>query len=490
MLYEGLVRLKPDGSTEPALANSYEISEDGRIYEFTLREAYWSNGDPICAKDIEISWKRALDPLFANPFRHLFFVILNGEKAAKEKCSISEVGVSALSSKKLRVTLENPSPHFLALISLCNFFPVPPAFETKTFSDPSELPVSGPFRILSWKKRQLLSLRKNHLYWDKNNVVLDEFMIYICNNPYSTMQMFNEGEIDFLSSILCSLPPECLQQYVTQGLGRLIPMGGTVFCSFNTTVFPFHNQNIRSAFTLAINRQELLRDINSFETPAKQFLPPPLAQGSSPHRCVYNPELALQRLHLGMQELGVFSNEEKDQLKVRLFFENLTLCFEHSVPRTKLAHALQKQWSQTLKIHIKLEGLPYQLHLQKLLSGTYSFAIECWLAQYMDPLDILDRFTSKTVVKNIPRFEHSEYSAAVESVKKAIHPPSRLQWIARAEEILFQEAPITPLYHYDHVLIARPSVSGISHLPNGGLRFSNCNPTNVANPYEKLVQVH
>src|SRR5207244_282921 len=131
--------------------------------------------------------------------------------------------------------------------------------------------------------------------------------------------------------------------------------------------------------------------------PANQLLPPPLAKTSA--KCIYDPEGALHHLNLGMQELGVISDKATDQLKVRLFFENLRLCFEDSPAKAKMALALQKQWKQSLKLQIKLEGAAYQSHLQKLYAGSYSIAITYWLAQNMDPLDILERFVSKRLAK-------------------------------------------------------------------------------------------
>ncbi|HEY4255308.1 MAG TPA: ABC transporter substrate-binding protein, partial [Chlamydiales bacterium] len=203
MLYEGLTRLTPDGSNEFALAESLEILDKGRTYLFTLREAYWSNGDPIEAKDFEISWKQSLDPQFPNPCRHLFYLLKGGEKAAKGLISLAEVGVTAIGEKILRVELESPSSHFLSLTSLTNFFPVSPFLQTKAknteWIDPAMIPVSGPFRLASWQRRESILLKKNALYWDQEDVTLDEAKIYICKNPYLVTHMFDDGEIDLIS---------------------------------------------------------------------------------------------------------------------------------------------------------------------------------------------------------------------------------------------------------------------------------------------------
>ena len=117
MIFDGLVRINPGGTFELALAESYEILGCGKTYEFTLRDACWSNGDPILARDFEHSWKKALDPTFPNPFPQLFYFLRNGEKARNGTVPFSEVGVKAIGPKKLKIELENHCPHLFSLLS-------------------------------------------------------------------------------------------------------------------------------------------------------------------------------------------------------------------------------------------------------------------------------------------------------------------------------------------------------------------------------------
>src|SRR3990167_2080984 len=105
LIYEGLTRIKPNGEAELALAQSVDISDDGLIYVFHLREAFWSDGVPITADDFEYSWKKIVTPAFASPCPHLLFCIKNAEKAAKGEISQDLVGVKAMDKRTLRVEL-------------------------------------------------------------------------------------------------------------------------------------------------------------------------------------------------------------------------------------------------------------------------------------------------------------------------------------------------------------------------------------------------
>src|SRR5579872_2502367 len=116
MIYEGLTRLLPDGTTELALAKSVDISEDRCLYLFHLRNALWSDGIPVTAHDFEYSWKKVLTPEFGSPCPYLFYCIENGEESAQGKIPPDRVSIRAIDDKTLEVRLKNPSPYFLSLI--------------------------------------------------------------------------------------------------------------------------------------------------------------------------------------------------------------------------------------------------------------------------------------------------------------------------------------------------------------------------------------
>ena len=120
--FEGLMRYNSDGELEPACAESYEVSEDGLTYTFTMREGLkWSNGDDLDATDFVYSWKRAASPEVAADYSYLCeifpgFTYENG--LGDDDVVASEDG------KTLTVTLASVCPYFLDLCAFPFFFPV------------------------------------------------------------------------------------------------------------------------------------------------------------------------------------------------------------------------------------------------------------------------------------------------------------------------------------------------------------------------------
>ncbi len=480
MVFEGLTRLNANGTVELALAESYRIFDDGRTYEFMIREAYWSNGDPILAKDFEISWKRVLSPHFQSLATHMFFNLLNGEKARNGQCDLSQVGVQAVEARKLRVSLENPCPHFLSLISFCNFFPIPRSIENKTpldLIDVSMVPVSGPFRIISWQKKEAIQLQKNHLYWDEKNVASDELTIYICQNPYLVLQMFREGRLDLICNTLSPIPNEELKKADIAKLLRVTPVISTLFCSFNNSSFPFSNKNIRKAFSFAINRLEFDSDL--LGTPALRFLPRPLALGTV-NPIAHDPIKAKDFLKLGMNELDILTSREPNSFKFRMFSDNLVLISSDSLPQIKTARFLQEQWKKHLNLHVEVKIQSFHSYLDKISSGRYSIGIVTWIAPYMDPTSILERFKNKNAPRNHSQFESQKYSEILSKLNETSDVPLRIQLMNEAENLLIEEVPMTPIYHGERAIIMRSGFDKVIPLPNGAFRFTQCVSSNHA----------
>ncbi len=441
LIYEGLTRCIPGGSVELALAERVEISED-RVYTFHLRKANWSNGKPITAFDFERSWKEVLFP--AGPCAFLFYPIKNAEKCARKEVSIDEVGIQALDAKTLRIELERPTPYFYSLTAFPSFLAAP--------EDPEIY--SGPFLIEKMVHNSEIILLKNPHYWNAKNMHLYAIHISIVPDEMTALQMFERGDLDWIGSCLSPLPPDAIEKW--QERIQHVPMAASTLCTFNTHEFPFHNANLRRAFSLAIDREEIVKKITQGEQiPARSILPPSFSKQSF---FLTDPIGALFYFEKGLDELGI---DRKN-------LEDLTLYVKSSQVDKRLAQILQKQWKDLFGITIQLSQLDFKTHAQKLQTKNYQIALASWIAQFEDPLSILDRFKYADHLKNYPGWEDPLYCSLLSNdcVSK-----NRKALIEHAEMILADEVPIAPIYHWCSPSLCSSRIKKMATSPCGGILF-------------------
>ena len=474
LIYDALTRLKPNGEPELALAESVEISPDQKTYRFHLREAYWSDGHPLTAHDFAYSWLKGLDPKFPCLSPQLFFPIKNAEAASLGLVPLDEVGIRALSDTILEIELQHPTSYFLSLLSFCNFCPIPKHIETKNGewenAPVHELVTSGAFKIAKWKSKCEIVCEKNPLYWDAKNVTLDSIHISIINNPYSILQLFDQDELDLVSVSLCSLPFEALSAYREEGLLKFFPMGGTVFCSFNMHQYPFHNQNIRKAFSYAIDPRFIVEKVTRFnEIPAMRCLPPSLTQNENEALFPgFDESLARKHLTEGLKELEESGDPD---MAIRLFLSNLTLTFVSNQTNRKIVEALQERWRQVLGFNVRLESCDYSSYIQRFNKGKYSLGLAYWLAQFNDPMSIFERFKSRSLPKNLPGYENPRFNELLNLSSCEANPVERKKILAQAESLFLDDMPLSPIYHYNHACLCKPHLTGVQINVIGGFHF-------------------
>ena len=199
---EGLTRVDAKGVATPAMAESWEQSEDGKTWTFKIRkDAKWSNGDPVTAKDFEYSWKRTLNPETASQYGYVMYDIEGASDYNNGKVDNADnVGVKALDDNTLQVKLNRRVNYFDQLMSFCVFFPQNQKFveaQPDKIGTTSENTVyNGPFTMSTWKMDDLCVLSKNDNYWDKDTVKLNKVNLKVVKDPNAAINLYETGGID------------------------------------------------------------------------------------------------------------------------------------------------------------------------------------------------------------------------------------------------------------------------------------------------------
>jgi oligopeptide transport system substrate-binding protein len=423
----------------------------------------------VTAKDFETSWKAALNPQKPSLCAYLFYPIKNAEDYVKRRCSLEDVGIRALNAQTLQVVLEENTPYFLALTAFPLYLPVPSHHAPPPLSSSQKLVNNGPFHIEEVKLGDSISLKKNKTFWNAERIRIDSIHISIVSDEMTALQLFENKELDILGGALSPISIESLQ-HLKQSEGLLFaPMLASTFCTFNTELLPFSNFSIRKAFALAIDWESLSKAIHQMgPLPAENLLSPAFFnETNTPLKKekpkLSNKERAKELFSQGLKELNISMSE----------LEPITLYYKSNSIDKKLAQMLQKEW-ECLGISIAIEQYEPKALLQKLHQKNYQLSLGSWIAQFHDPISILERFKDKTNPKNYPNWENRAYVESLNMAAKTIDPSSRNEWLKKAEKILENDVPLIPLYHWQAPILTQPRVKSLSTNATGAILVEYC----------------
>ncbi len=247
----------------PGLAESYDVSEDGTVYTFHLRDAKWSDGVPVTAKDFEYSFLRTMNPNTGSSQVSEFDSILNAQAYYNgEITDTSLVGVKAVDDKTLVLTLTYNDPFFITeMAEGINFYPIRQDYVEKFgmsyASSPETFIGCGPFVLKEWVQGARITLEKNPEYWSADKVKLERVVELIIPDENTRVGLYDLGEIDSIYSI------SKVQTIMHPEFGSR--SGGTLqYLAFNCSEgLVLENMNLRKALSFAIDREAIVGAISS-----------------------------------------------------------------------------------------------------------------------------------------------------------------------------------------------------------------------------------
>ena len=456
---EGLV-LKDRRSLEPrpGVAESWTISDDGRIYTFKLRDdARWSNGDPHIANDYVWSWWRALQPALGNQYAYMLFPIKNAKRYYdRETEDFGDVGVKALDQRTLQVTLTNPTPYFLQLLDHYSLFPVHQATIEKfgnadqrgtRWSYEGNLVSNGPFKLDEWKINRHITVTRNLHYWDNDNVALNGIVFKPVENTVTEERMFRAGQLHVTSNV----PADKISTYRKSNSTELkiAPYLGTYFYRLNIKTPQLQDRRVRRALGMAIDREKLVENITKGGQIPAYTMTPPGTMGYYPKSTLaFDPEGAKNLL----SEAGYPNGEG---------FPTIEILYNTNEGHRKIAVALQEMWKEYLNIDIKLLNQEWKVYLATESAGDYQISRGGWIGDYVDPNNFLDMFLCGGG-NNRTGWCNEEYDRLILEVapSQSSHE-ERLAVFQQAETMLLDDMPIIPVYTYTSVKLVDSSVENL-----------------------------
>ncbi|TQR25845.1 peptide ABC transporter substrate-binding protein [Bacillus safensis] len=458
--FEGLTRINAEGKPENAMASDIKTSADGKTYTFTLRDAKWSNGDPVTAKDFEYAWKWALDPKNESQYAYQLYYIKGAEAANKGEAKVDDVGIKAKDDKTLVVELENPTPFFTELTAFYTYMPINQKVAEKNknwYTNAGENYVSnGPFVLSQWKHGGSITLEKNNEYWDKDTVKLKKINMSMIKDTNTELSMFKKGELDWAGSPTGSLPTESLKTLKKEGGLKIQTIAGIYNYKFNTKVKPLNNANIRKALAYSINRQAIVDKITQGEQVPAMAIVPPTMQGFTDNKTGYFKDhdvaTAKELLEKGAKELGYKSVSDLPTLK---------LSYNTDEGHQKIAQAIQEMWKKDLGVKVELDNSEWNVYIDKIHSGDYQIGRMGWLGDFNDPVNFLELYKDKDGGNNDTGWESKEYKQLLNDSAKETDKTKREEMLKKAEEIIINDMPVAPIYFYTQLWVQDPKLKGV-----------------------------
>lgn len=454
-LFEGLTATAQDGGVEPAAAQSWTISDDGRVYTFKLRQtARWSNGDPVTAQDFVFGLRRSVAPATGSKYAQTLAPILNAEAIIAGDKPPEALGAQALGPHTLEITLKGPTPYFLGLLTHSTTYPVHRASLERfgdEFAKPGTLVSNGAYRLVEWVMQSHVRTVRNTHYWDNANTSIDQVFFYALENQATEAMRFRIGDLDMTYEVPVAQVPwlrKHLDEYYT-----VHTYLGTYYYGFNVTRAPFKDApELREALSLAIDRDVIVEKTmqNAGEQAAYGWVPPAVP-GYETQVLPYAELTQAQRNERARALYRKAGYSEQNPLEVEIRYNT-------NQNHKRVAIAIAGMWRETLGARVKMVNEEWKVFLanRKAKQVTEVFRAG-WIGDYNDPKTFLELLHSNHGI-NDSGYSNPQYDALLERAATTVDPQERLRILAEAERLMLAEHPVTPIYYYVTKRLVSPRV--------------------------------
>ena len=474
---DGLLQLDKDGKVIPAIAESYDVSPDGKTYTFHLRDAKWSNGDDVTADDFVFAWRRhcQTSDKYAYIMGSTVACIKNADAVVKG-ADPTTLGVSAPDPKTLVVELDAPVPFFPSLMVFATFYPINEKFynslEDGTYGTTHEnFLYNGAFVLTSYVPGSAsIQLQKNSNYWDAANVTLENLQYQVVSSSDNALTAYRNKSLDLVTINGNQIEFVKKDAELAKDL-HIISTGSLNYVTFNQDPKNNHagalsNVNMRLAISNSIDRESLVTNyIMNGSRATYTAIPLDFAPNAKTGKYFaedqkqfaeyvgFNPDKAKEYLARAKSELG------KDDFNFTLIYAN-----DAGDMTVKVVQAIKAQVEENLPgVKLNLQPMTKAEYLDKVTTNSYDIAVTNWTPDYDDPMTFLTLWTTEgsEISEHWSNAEYDKIIADCTTGSLAANYDARWNALYDAEKILLENAVIAPLYTGANANLISENVSGI-----------------------------
>lgn len=457
-VFEPLLRFDANLTPQPAAASGYDVAPDGRTYTFHLRpDGKYSDGTPVRAQDFEYSWKRILDPTLGAEYASFFVdagIVGAADYNNKKTADASGVGVHALDDQTLEIDLNAP---FGPLPDLAALWVVTPlrqdiiqAHPDDWTQNPATYIGNGPFRMTEWVHQDHISFQANP-NWHGPGPTLTKMTFLMGTDETTDYAAYVNGERDW------ALVPDAQVQAVqndptlSQQVRRYNELT-EFWLSLNTSVKPLDNPAVRKAFSMAIDRNALIRDVaNGLGLPATSIIPPGMpgyVEGLGGNYD-FNPQ--------GAKDLLAQAGYPNGQ-----GFPKVSFNFATTGANQRRAEFIQAQLKQNLNVDIDLNSQESKVEIASYNAKNYQMAYHGWGADYPDPQDWFHTLFGCTGGNNKYNYCNQTVDQVVARADTGTDLGERVQLYNQAQQIIVDDMPVVPLLVRGRMIVQQPYIQNLT----------------------------
>lgn len=448
MLFDGLVNFGYGTDINPALAEKWDISPDGKTYTFHLRDAQFSDGTTVTAEDVRYSFTRLLLPE-TNSDRKWILDKVVGKEAVTSGTTKELAGLKTPDSKTVVLELTQPYPALLTKLAMPNAVIIPngaagkdkpdKAFDTKPIG-------SGPWVLAKWSHDQRMEFHRNERFWGQKPKI-DVFMYYIQANEPVAQQQFEQGNFD-QNTIMFTIYPQWIADPAKKA--RMIPLQelNIYYVAFMNSKPSLSDKRVRQALSYGINADAMFTDIQRGRGERAHGPVPPGIEG-------YRKDIAPRP----------YDPEKAKKLLAEAGVKDLTL--EMWV---RSSDALSLEMGQAVKSDLEKIGVKVNLSnrdwpsiRQAIYDGTIDMYFNSWWMDYPDMENVLEPcFDSHNIPRqgNGAHYSNPEYDKLIADAKNEGDPKARIAKFQKAEDMIIEDSPWVPMYHRKSFYVVQPWVIG------------------------------
>ena len=466
-IIDGLMKPAKDGTTTYGIAKSSEVSEDGLTHTYKLRDAKWSNGDPVTANDFVYAWHR----IFKNKGNYYYMFCdgianIAGAQELSDKIDaeqdltdddLNSLGVKAVDDKTLEVTTTTRVSFFDELMSFPCFYPINEKFcekqGDKYGKSADSVLANGAFTMTNWEPGSVAEFEKNDKFYAAKDVKIDKLVMKLVQEPKVAAQSFEAGETDF--AIINS---DLVDKYKKDESFKNISEGFLFYIQPNLENSDLANLNVRKALSLAINRKDLCENVlKDGSQAASGFVPSGLSispegkdfRDEADTYTSYDKKAAQAALDEGLKELG------KSEITLRVTYGT------DESPMDVFATYLQNALSKLDGIKVEMVATTKQDRIyNKQKNGDFDLATTRWGPDYGDPTTYLTMGIS-TNGNNYGKYTNSELDALMDKVANESDANTRWQEMKDAEKILLDDYAYIPIFEKGAATLQNPKVKNL-----------------------------